>query len=294
MALVSPQVGQACAQQLAPGDRAAIVAHMACIGGLGHVGQQVLHHGRRPTKAIASQQHRITTDALGLPVGPHETYAVDALVRIGPQLGHLRLRQNHHACSIGCGLQAAHQTRAGFFGYGMHAVGAVAGVQKVVEHLPGQSVVNRQGVHRWADVLRIGLHQMRRGLPVRLGLDVGSKGLNAVGDALRLLRQGTRRRDEAGRQSRGTRCKRITLQHHALNTPSVQGQRRCQAASACAHDDQGRVIPGLHVSWKFVSRANLRQWRVHGFSLRASKKWRCPSPRPPKPCRPAPPGARLR
>ena len=272
MALVSPQIGQTCAQLLPPGNRTAVVADMASISGLGHVGQQLLDHGRSPAKTIASQQHRITADALHLAVGPHVTHAMDALTLIGPQLGHLRLGEHHHSRSVGCGLQAAHQTRTRFFGHGVHAVGAVAGVQKVVQYLPGQAVVNRQGIHRWADVLRVGLHQMRRGLPVRLGLDVGSKGLNTVGDALHPLRLRARCRNETRRQGRGACSKRIALQHHTLHAQPVQSQRGREATSACAHDDHRRVILGLQIS----SQANLRQRRVHDLSPVASKKWRCP------------------
>ena len=52
------------------------------------------------------------------------------------------------------------------------ATGAVAGVQKVVQHLPGQAVVIGQCVHGGADMLGIGLHQVGCGLAMGLGLNV--------------------------------------------------------------------------------------------------------------------------
>ena len=56
-------------------------------------------------------------------------------------------------------LQALHQAGAGFFGHGMHAVHAVAGIQKRVQHLPDDAVVLCQRIQGWGNGAAVGVHQ---------------------------------------------------------------------------------------------------------------------------------------
>ena len=93
-----------------------------------------------------------------------------------------------------------------------------------------------QGVERRTDRLGIGLDQMRCGLPMGFGLNVGGKLRGAVFDAQRLLRLRARRRNEAGRQCgrAGREC--VALEHHHIHTGALQGQGRRQAAGPGAHN----------------------------------------------------------
>ena len=66
----------------------------------------------------------------------------------------------------------------------------VTGIQKIIQHLPHQTVVLGQVVHGGTDRLAVGAHQMRGRLSLGLGLDVGRQRGRAVLDALSPLRGG--------------------------------------------------------------------------------------------------------
>ena len=71
MALIRPQVSHGCPNAIAPIQGAAIVAHMACIGGLRHLGQVLLHTLWIATKTVARQQQGIARHLLGVSIGSH-------------------------------------------------------------------------------------------------------------------------------------------------------------------------------------------------------------------------------
>ena len=190
VALVATQVGQLRAQLLAPGDGAAIVARVAGIQRIAHLGQQGTHQLGVAAKAVAGQQHAVAAELLQLPVRAHKAQAQHLVGVVHIQRAHLGFGQHHHARRFGGIVQTHHQTGAGFFGHGMHAVHDVAGVQKRVEHLPRHTVVLCQRVHGWANGAAVGVHQHRRRTAMGFGLNVLRKQRRRIADALRLLRLG--------------------------------------------------------------------------------------------------------
>ena len=92
----------------------------------------------------------------------------------------MRLCENHHARRIGRCTQTGHQAFAGFFRHGMHAVHAVAWIQKLIEQLPRDVVVGFQRVHGRANGFAVGLDQGRGRLTMRFELNVLCEQLWAV------------------------------------------------------------------------------------------------------------------
>ena len=217
VSLVAAEVGRACAQLLAPGQRTAVIAGVPGEDGPSHGRQQQLHHGRVAAVSVAGQDQRLAAEVLQAAIGAFVAHANHAVGHIGPQLTYQRLGQDVGARAGGRTLELGDQRRASAFGYGMHTPHAVAGVEKAVEHLELQTVVRLQVVDRLGDGLGIGLHQVRRRVAVGLGLHVFGEQCGRILNPLRPLQPGTRCRDETGRQRRRSAGHAVALQQHTVD-----------------------------------------------------------------------------
>ena len=241
MALVATQVGQLRTQLLAPGDGAAVVAGVAGVQRVAHLWQQAAHPLGVAPKAVARQQHAVAAELLQLAIRAHKAQTQQVVGVVHIQRAHLCFGQHHHTRRFSGIVQTHHQTGAGFFGHGMHAVHAVAGVQKRVEHLPRHTVVLCQRVHSRANGAAVGVHQHRRRTAMGFGLNVLRQQRRRIADALRLLRLGGGCRHKARRQGGRPGGQGITLQHHAVHAQLAQGERSGEAASTAAHNGHRRV-----------------------------------------------------
>ncbi len=244
--LVTAEVGQACAQRAAPGDRAAVVAGVAGKGGVFHLGQQLLHHRRIAAKTVAGEDQRVAGQLLQRAVGPLVGDAQNFIAVIEPELAHQRARDDGNVGGFGSLLQTRHQAGAGFFGHGVHAVPAVAGVEEIVQQHKVQPVAGLQGVDRRAYRLGIRRGQVRGRRAMSLGLDVCRKTLRAVFNVFRLLHA----RVGCGHKARGQRGRAaghgVALEHHAIDAGVAQHQRRGQAAGAGAHNRNRHMDRCVH------------------------------------------------
>ena len=112
------------------------------------------------------------------------------------------LGEHINACLIAGLAKALHQTLPRALGHGMHAVHRVTWVQKIVEHLPHQAMVGLQLIKGQRNVVGIGLHQHGVSQTFGLGLDVSTKTLCIVCNALCRLSQSACRWNEPRRQRR--------------------------------------------------------------------------------------------
>ena len=233
--LVAAHVGQPGTEFAAPAEGAAVVAHMAGKNRLAHRRQQLADHAGVAAKTVAGQDQRVASQMFHAAVRPLVAHTNDPVLVGQPQLTHQGIGQHVSAGGTGDLLKPRHQRRASAFGQRMHAAHAVAGVQKAVQHFKADAVL-LQRVNGRADRLRIGAHQVRRGLAMRLGLNVLGKGFAGVVDAQRLLQARAGRRDEA----RGQRCRAaghgIAFEQYAVQASVAQAHGRRQAAGTRAHD----------------------------------------------------------
>ncbi len=244
VALVAAEVARSGTQRFAPEDGAAVVARMATEGRVRHLGQQRAHHRRIAAEAIAGQQQGVARQQFFTTIGALVADTDDPVFGIEPQRVDQRLREHRDAGRLHCGLQARHQRRAGLLRQRVHAVPAVAGIEKTIEHDPVEPVPRLQRIERRADRFRVRLDQRRGRIAMRLGLDVRGEAIGAVvDDALRPLCTRVRRGDEAGRQRRRAARHCVAFEHHAVDAGVVQHQRGGQAAGARADDgDRGAYL----------------------------------------------------
>ena len=186
MALVAAQIGQLCAERLAPGDGAAIVAGVTGKSRIAHFRQHVTHHVGIAAKTVAGQDQHVARQVFELAIRALVAYSPH-LGRVGlivdPELTHQRVADDRYLRAGRRLLQSCHQAHARFFRYRVHALRAVAGVEKAVEQHQRYAVARLQRVDGRRDRLRVGGHQMARGSGMRFGLDVGSEALGTVGHA---------------------------------------------------------------------------------------------------------------
>ena len=152
-------------------------------------------------KAIAGQDQRAAAQGLHRAIGPLVTNADHLVTGIEPKLPDQGVGHDGQVRRRSGLLQAGHQPGAGFFRDGMHAVPAVAGVEKVVQQHKVQPMVGLQRIQHRANRLGIGANQVRCRCAMRLGLNVGRKTLRTVVDAMRLLHT----RAGCGHKARGQR-----------------------------------------------------------------------------------------
>jgi hypothetical protein len=231
-----------------------------------------------------------------LAVGAQVVDADHAVFVVEHQRVDHRLREHGDARGLDSGLQRSHQCGAGLLRQRVHAVHAVARVEKAVEQRPCEAVAFLQRVERGPDGVRIGVDQRGRRTPVRLGLDVGREARGAVaGHAVFALRARAGRGNETRRQRGRPAGQRIAFEHHAVDACIAQHQRGREPAGTAADNghrhvhlgfDRRGTADGAHrlrhaiesmKAWHAVTSATLRM-SASEVSWRSSPKAAQPSP----------------
>ena len=235
MALAAAQLPARRAHRLAPQHGIASVTRVAIIERAGHAGDKPCDQLRVAAIAVAGQHQRLAGDGLAPAARPGQRHRAHSGGLV--QMQHLRMRlgDQRDAGGLDGGDQAGEQRLAGALGHRMHAVATVAGIEEVGQHLPFQPVRVGEPVERRPDLAGGKGDQRLVGCPLGLGLDVGGKAPGVVvGYPRRALRGRRRRGNEAGGHRCGAGGRGVALHHHHLGAGIVSGQRRGEAAGACA------------------------------------------------------------
>ena len=235
--LISRQMRRDGSDLLTPQDGLSLIAGMPEI-------QRVLHFRDMPRDevgiaaiAVAGKDGPPRGDRLNRAIRPLATRADHIPAFRQEKIRNARARHNH---GVGCRhrlFKPRDQPLPGHLWHGMHAVVAVAWVEKIIKHMERDIVAVGQPVDGLGNLRHDGAHIIRIGAVLVLCHDIADKDVLAVGYGLRSLSFCARRRH----QPRGQRCRAgklgITLGNkHRL--PGLAGGKRCRQAGRPATDDQ--------------------------------------------------------
>jgi len=244
MPLIGAHVANGGAELLTPQDGVAAIAGMAVIQGIGHFGNVSGNEIRVAAIAIAGKDQGPAANGFPCPVRPGYLNTGNP-VAVAQERCDRRIGDKREAGGFGGVQQSSHQRRAGLLRDRMHAVGAVAGIEEIIEHNPFQTMsvgepfqCRTDGVHHAVDDFPVGA------VP-GLHLDVGGKPRRTVLDRLVLLEPCRRGGNEAGRHGGGPRSGRVPFDDDDIRM-GVQGAQAGRQATGTGADDQhiARCIEG--------------------------------------------------